>query len=248
MRLFFKIIWMTRVLMFFIGMFLFNVCVTLASIIAKILMMGYGTRYGIAVFFSKVFVYIARFACGLKYTVSGLEKLPKTPSVLLSNHQSFWENMFVQVIIPKHSWVIKKELLSIPFFGWCLAMLDPVAVDRRDKNSIKDIIDKGVEKIKKGFWLVIFPEATRLKPHQSRRIKPSGIKVALMAKVPIVIMVHNAGVYWPKGFWIKKSGTIKVKIVDVIYPDQFKDLDVRSLTDKVEKIMNYQKSLLLKKR
>ena len=68
----------------------------------------------------------------------------------------------------------------------------------------------------------------------------------MMASVPIVIMVHNAGIFWPKGIWIKRPGTIKVKIAEVIYPEQFAGLDVRTLTDQIEEIMVHQKSLLAK--
>ncbi|QEK39885.1 1-acyl-sn-glycerol-3-phosphate acyltransferase [Candidatus Sneabacter namystus] len=189
----------------------------------------------------------AKWICGLNYSVYGLEKLPKVPSVVLSNHQSFWENLFMQVIIPKHSWVIKKELFKIPFFGFSLKMLDPIAIDRKTSSSVKSILEGGLKKIQQGLWLVIFPEAGRISPYRTVKIKPSGVKVALSAKVPIVIMVHNAGLYWPPGISIKRPGTIEVRIVDVIYPEQTQGLDVRTVTDRIFESMSYHKNLLVEK-
>ncbi len=246
-RAFERIVWNARVAVFYSVVFVFVSILCSLCLISTLLGFGYGWKYSICAHFSSAFIIAARLICGLKYKVEGLEKLPNTPSVLLSNHQSFWENIFVQVIIPRHSWVIKREMFNIPLFGWCLKLMDPIAVDRQDKNSVKDILKKGVEKLNLGLWLIIFPESTRLRPHQSSKLKPSAIKLAMIAKVPMVIMVHNAGLYWPKGVWIKKPGTIRVKIVEVMEPKQVADIDVRVVTQRVEEVMNYQKGLLLDK-
>jgi 1-acyl-sn-glycerol-3-phosphate acyltransferase len=242
-----RLVWIARVCLFYLlGVVLLYSSLGLICLFVLILRASYKTKYRICLYFSYSFVFAAKVICGLNYRVEGLEKLPSTPSVLLSNHQSFWENVFVQIVIPRHSWVIKKELFDIPLFGWCLKKMDPIAIDRQNKTSVKDILTKGIKKLNSGLWLVIFPEGTRLKPTQNTKLKPSGIKVAMMASVPIVIMVHNAGIFWPKGIWIKRPGTIKVKIAEVIYPEQFAGLDVRTLTDQIEEIMVHQKSLLAK--
>lgn len=240
------LLWRTRLLLGY-GVILCSLILlrSLASIV-DIFNIGQSFRYKVAAYYSYAFVWACKWMCGLSYEVSGLEKLPKEPSVLLSNHQSFWENMFVQTVIPEHSWVVKQELLDIPLFGKCLKMVDPIVVDRSMKSSVRDIIELGVERIKKGLWMVIFPEATRVKPRKNVNLKPSGIKLALVAQAPIVILVHNSGVYWPKGFWIRRPGTIKVKVVDVLYPKDLEGMTVRQVTDKVQEIMFYHKELLLK--
>ena len=111
----------------------------------------------------------------------------------------------MQLIIPKHSWFDKRELFNIPFFGWGLKMVDPIAVPRRNNISIKQILREGQKKkLQDGLWLIVFPESTRLRPEQSTKFKPSAIRLEVTEKVPIVLMAHNAGVYWPKGFWINK--------------------------------------------
>jgi 1-acyl-sn-glycerol-3-phosphate acyltransferase len=204
----------------------------------------YRIKYALAVAFSYIFVSSAKFLCGLNYHVKGLDKLPTTPSLVLSNHQSFWDNVFMQVIIPRHSWIIKKQLYTIPIFGWGLKMLNPIAVDRSYNSSVKQILLEGERKFKENLWLVMFPESTRLTPEQTVKFKTSAAKLALMNKVPVVLMAHNAGVYWPKGFWFHKSGTVQVTIAKVLMPDEIEDLGVKELTSLIEETINTEKNRL----
>lgn len=237
--------WRIRVLAFYLLLAVFTtIFFILCYIPITFFNVNYNIRYGIGVTFSYVFIWLARIVCGLKYSVSGLDKLPAVPSIVVSNHQSFWDQIFVQLIIPKHSWVLKKELFNIPLIGWGLRMVKPVAVDRNANISVRQILKEGAEKINSGLWLIIFPEATRLRPDQIGRYKPSAAKLASDVKVPIVMMAHNAGVYWPKGFWIKKPGTIQVKIIDVIPVSEVVKYDARELTDKMEQIINREKKIL----
>ena len=237
--------WRIRVLAFYS---LLSIFTTIFFIICYIPItffnINYNIRYGIGVVFSYVFIWLAKIVCGLRYNVTGLEKLPSTPSIVVSNHQSFWDQIFVQLIIPKHSWVLKKELFKIPLFGWGLRMVKPVAVDRNSNISVGQILKEGAEKITSGLWLIIFPESTRLRPDQTSKYKPSAAKLASVVKVPIVLMAHNAGVYWPKGFWIKKPGIIQVKIIDVIPVTEVEKHDARELTDQMEQIINREKKIL----
>lgn len=188
-----------------------------------------------------------KFICGVNYAVQGIEKLPEeTPYIVLPNHQSFWENVFLQLIIPEHSWVVKKELFNIPIFGPGLRLMDPIAVDRAKSRSIMQILDQGLDKIRSGVSLIIFPEGTRVKTNVNVKLKPSAAKLALAAKVPVVIIVHNAGIFWPKGFWIKKPGTIDVKIVEVISKEALLTFkDPRELTNYLEKVMHLEKNKLI---
>lgn len=242
-----KIIWHIRVTVFFIIIFILSFIAWFAGITTKVLSLSYKSRYNIGVFLAYLFV---NFACkiilGLTYKVYGKELLPKVPSIAMSNHQSFWENMFMGLLIPRQSWVIKKELLNIPFFGTGLATLDPIVVDRRVDTSVRQILEKGQKKLKSGLWIVFFPEATRLKPHEYKKFKPSGVKLAIASKVPIVLIAHNSGLFWPKGLWIKKPGTITVKIIKTIYPEEFEGKDVRDLTNEIEEIINKNKDELAK--
>ena len=237
--------WRIRILTFYLLLSIFTTIVFIICYIPiTFFNVNYNIRYGVGAVFSYAFIWIARIVCGLRYNVSGLDKLPSGPAIVVSNHQSFWDQIFVQLIIPKHSWVLKKELFNIPLFGWGLRMVKPVAVDRNSNISVGQILKEGAEKINSGLWLIIFPESTRLRPDQVAKYKPSAAKLASVVKVPIVLMAHNAGVYWPKGFWIKKPGVIQVKIIDVIPVDNVVKYDARELTDQMEQIINREKKIL----
>ena len=239
-------LWRLRILCFYAVICTFTIaffiifCLPLTIIKVK-----YSTKYKLAKLFSEVFVYSTKVICGLKYNVEGLELLPAEASIAIGNHQSFWDNFIVQIIIPEHSWIIKKQLFKMPIFGWALKMAEPIAVDRTDSLSVKQILREGQKKLEKGQWLIIFPESTRLRPDQSTKFKPSAVKLAHMSKVPIVLFVHNAGVFWPKGFWIKKPGTIQIKFLETIYPEQAAAYDVRGLTEHIEHVINTGKQSLL---
>lgn len=243
-----NIIWKGRVLFFYFLVSLFTISFFLISVLPMKAARGnYKIKYFFAFVFSWIFVKLAEIICGLKYKVRGLEKLPSRPCLVLANHQSFWDNVFMQIIIPRHSWIIKKELFDIPFFGWGLRAVDPIAVDRSDNISVKKILTEGKKKFARGLWIVMFPESTRLRPEQKTRFKPSAAKLASGARVPIVLVAHNAGVFWPKGFWVKKPGRIEVNIVDVLYEGEIAEPDVRELTDKIENIINEEKEILFRK-
>lgn len=230
------------ILVFFVITFFFFLCVPIHLLGAP-----YSIRYKVSESFSYIFIFIAKVLCGIKYKVIGLSKLPRDgkPYLALANHQSFWENLFMQLIIPKHSWVIKKELYSIPIFGWGLRTVLPIAVDRSNSRSVIQILEEGQKKIDQGLSIVMFPEATRVKVDKNVKFKPSAAKLAISANVPIVLIAHNAGVFWPKGFWFEKPGTVTVKILEVIPVLKYKDYDVRTLTEYIQERINKEKEMLL---
>jgi len=240
------IIWRLRILLFYLLISAFTIVAFLIIVLPlTFIQISYKHKYKIAIIFSNVFIYLAKYICGLKYKVSGLEKLSSPPYVVVANHQSFWENVFMQIIFPEHTWVIKRELFNIPFFGWGFRLVDPIAIDRSRSNSINQILEQGQQKLLSKQCLIIFPEGTRILPHQTTKFKASAAKLTLLAKVPLVIMVHNAGLFWPKGFWLKKPGTIEVKIVEVMQIEQLKNYDARSLTAYIEEVINREKQKLL---
>lgn len=240
-----QIIWRIRVLLFYTIAYSVSL---IAYLIFTITPISYKTRYSITILCCS---FIVNFVCkriiGINYKVFGKELLPRTPSVVVSNHQSFWENIFIGVLLPgQFSWIIKKELLKVPFFGPALAKLDPIVVDRKEDISVRKILAKGKEKLKSGLWVLFFPESTRLKPNEHAKFKPSGIKLAMTSKVPIILIAHNAGLFWPKGLWMRKPGTITVKIIKTIYPEEFEEKNARDLTNEIEEIINKNKDELAK--
>lgn len=198
-------------------------------------------RYRIITSWSHFFIWWSKITCGLKYTVIGRENLPNAPYVVLCNHQSMWETIFMQVLLPPQSWVLKRELLWIPFFGWGLALIKPIAIDRSSASAVKLTLNNGIARLKEGRIIVFYPEGTRLLPGEVHKYSRSGAALAISAGVPIVPIAHNAGNFWPRGPWIKQPGTIEVKIG---LPISSVNQDPTSITAAAELWINEQKQIM----
>ena len=154
-----------------------------------------------------------RITCNLGYRVRGLENLPPVPSVVLSKHQSAWETIAFQDFLPPHSYILKRELLWIPFFGWGLAANRPIVIDRSHKvRALDKVISEGRERLREGRWVVVFPEGTRMLPGERGRYQAGGALMAVKAGAPVVPIAHNAGLFWPRHSFLKRPGTIDVII------------------------------------
>lgn len=161
---------------------------------------------------------LVRWLCGVRYRVEGREHLPKGPAIILAKHQSAWETMAFQAIFPMQTWVLKRELLLIPFFGWGLALMKPIAIDRgAGRKAVTQIIEQGKERLAEGIWIVVFPEGTRMAPGATRRYGIGGAALAAESGYPVVPVAHNAGSFWPRRGFLKKPGTIHVVIGPMIH-------------------------------
>ncbi len=170
-------------------------------------------RYRVISQWSWIVTWLTRVIVGIRYRVEGLENLPAGSAVILSKHQSAWETIVFQQIFPPLSFVLKKNLLYIPFFGWGLALFSPIAIDRgAGREALKQIEAQGKERLKSGFWVLIFPEGTRVAPGESGKFQIGGAWLAVKAGVPVVPVAHNAGRFWPKNGFRKYPGEIVVKI------------------------------------
>ena len=170
-------------------------------------------RYRIISGWSRCVVYLAKLIVGIRWKVEGHEHLPSQPSVILSNHQSAWETLAFQQIFPPQVHVLKRELLWIPFFGWGLALMSPIAIDRsRGVAALRAMARRGRERLAQGFWIVVFPEGTRVKPGERRAYQLGGAWLAAASGAPIVPVAHNAGLVWPRNAFIKRPGTVTVRI------------------------------------
>ena len=135
-----KIIWALRLVLFYAGIIPATIIIATTGWLCAPLPATW--RYKIITSWSRFFIYWAKLICGLKYKIVGKQNLPHAPFVVLCNHQSMWETIFMQVLLPPQSWVLKRELLWIPFFGWGLALINPIAVSRNKLADIKLILNK----------------------------------------------------------------------------------------------------------
>lgn len=151
--------------------------------------------------------------CNLHYEVEGLENIPTRNGIILCKHQSAWETMALQQLFPPQVWVLKRELLWIPLLGWGLAMLEPVAIDRKaGRRALQQIVEQGTQRLQAGRWVVIFPEGTRMEPGKKGRYGMGGAILAERSGYPVVPVAHNAGVFWPRRGFIKYPGVIRIAI------------------------------------
>jgi len=189
-------------------------------------------RYAIASSWAKMNMHFLKWFCNLNYKIKGKENIPTEPSLVISNHQSTWETLAFQHFLPNQLWVLKKELLRVPIFGWGLAIISPIAIDRSaGKKAVDQIVEQGEKKLNQGRWVIIFPEGTRISPGVDSKYKMGSFIFATRITHPVLPIAHNAGEFWPKHSFIKYPGTITVSIGEPFNAGGMEPSDVK---DKVE--------------
>ncbi len=193
-------------------------------------------RYRVIRMWAVILIEVCKNLCGISYRVIGRNNIPKSPTIILSNHQSAWETLAFQSIFPDQVWVLKRELLFIPFFGWGLAMTNPIAIDRGSGvNALHQTVRQGVDRLRKGFCIVMFPEGTRITPGQTKKHHIGGAFLSIKTGVAITPVAHNAGTLWGKNAIIKKPGEIIVSVGPQIQPHGLKPTELKQ---KVERWIN----------
>jgi 1-acyl-sn-glycerol-3-phosphate acyltransferase len=168
-------------------------------------------------------MWLLRVICDIRMEVRGAENIPKEPCIILCKHQSAWETFALQVVFPPQVWVLKRELLWLPFFGWGLALTNPIAINRSDgKGAMKQLLRQGKERLEDGFCVVIFPEGTRVPFGQRGKYKIGGAMLAASSGVPVVPVAHNAGRLWGRNAFSKHPGLITMSIGEPIKTEGLK--------------------------
>lgn len=170
-------------------------------------------RYRFLTAWGRFNVRTLRWFCGLRYRVLGRDNLPDGAAVILSNHQSTWETLAFQEIFPPHVYVLKRELMRIPFFGWTMSLIGPIAIDRGSgRRAMQQMVTQGRDRLAKGRWVLLFPEGTRVAPGEQRPFKQGGAVLATETGYPVVPVAHNAGHFWPRKALVKRPGEVTVSI------------------------------------
>ena len=170
-------------------------------------------RYKIARNWCRVNLWAVRLICGIRWQVIGSENIPATPHVIMCKHSSTWETLALNLFFPPLAFVAKKELLKIPFFGWGFALSSPITIDRKaGRDAMDQIVEQGRERFAQGFWIVVYPEGTRIRAGTRVRYKTGGARLAIALGAPVLPIAHNAGYLWPKGILGKTPGTITMSI------------------------------------
>jgi 1-acyl-sn-glycerol-3-phosphate acyltransferase len=158
-------------------------------------------------------LWLLKTLCGLTYTVEGRENIPPGAHVSMWKHSSAWETIAQAAIFPPQAWVLKRELTWIPLVGWAIWLLKPIAINRKaGAVAVNQVVEQGLERLAAGYWILIFPEGTRVGVGESRKYGVSGALLASKAGCKIVPVAHNAGKFWPRRGWVKRPGEIRVAI------------------------------------
>jgi 1-acyl-sn-glycerol-3-phosphate acyltransferase len=219
-----------RSLMFFIGMLIITPIFSVITIL--IFPLNNVTKSRIASGWAYCAMFWLNLTCNLRYEVSGREHIPNHPSIILCKHQSAWETIALQTIFPPQIWVMKRELLMIPFLGWAFMALAAIPIDRSaGREALKKLVANGKDRLARGLWVVIFPEGTRKAPGERGKYHIGGAWLASHTQSTVVPVAHNAGRYWRKNSFLKHPGTIQVVIGPPIETAGLKSDEVNQLVE-----------------
>ena len=210
------------------------VCSTLVftPIALASVLLPYRFRWRVVTQWSRFNLYWLAVTCGVKCEIEGLENIPAEPAIILARHESAWETLALQRWFAPQVWVLKRELLRIPFFGWGLATMRPIAIDRSAGiGAFAQMLEQGAQRLASGSWVVVFPEGTRMAPGVRRRFKQGGARLAVHTGRPVVPVAHNAGDSWPRNSFHKYPGTIRVVIGKPIETTGHSARDVNRLAE-----------------
>lgn len=190
-------------------------------------------RYRILIIWNHFVVRWLKVCCGVKFRVEGLEHLPQGACVIASKHQSNWETYFFQILFQRPlSTILKRELLRVPFFGWSLALMKPIAIDRSSpREALKQILKKGQKRIEAGITVLVFPEGTRVDPGKKGNYARGAAGIAHNGGCPVVPVAHNAGECWPANTFVKYPGTITVRIGAPIEGENMSTKEISAQTE-----------------
>ena len=197
----------------------------LASIMACLIgpFIGLEKRLKLFALWPKFTNWYLHLTCGIKVNVIGQENLPSSPCVIVSNHQGQWETFSMQYLFHPVCTLLKRELLYIPLWGWAMKMLHPIAINRgKPKEAIVQTLEEGSERLKKGLYVLLFPEGTRVKAGRVGKYARSGFELAKRNNVKILPLCHNSGDCWPAHKFIKKPGTINLHIGEPFFVEDSK--------------------------
>jgi 1-acyl-sn-glycerol-3-phosphate acyltransferase len=197
---------------------LFALCLVVVTVVWALVsvctvVLPYRARYYVVSRWCAMVGWLLRVVAGLRYRIEGAENIPRTPCIVFCKHESAWETIILPIHFAPQTWVLKRELLWLPFFGWGLAMLDPIAINRSTrKTALTQVIEQGRERLARGAWVVVFPEGTRVEPGARMRYKLGGAALAAATGAPVLPIALDSGDYWGRNSFIKYPGTIRVVI------------------------------------
>lgn len=220
-------------MMFFVGGFLIAV-----ALLPVLLMPRRAAQAGLKAW-GGTMMWFLRVIAGLSYEVRGLENLPEGACVFACKHQSAWETGIFHQLVHDPAYVLKKELLSIPFFGWYLARGGAIAIDRKaGVSALKLMVRGAADRLGRGQNVVIFPEGTRSAPGKPGTYHPGVAAIYKGVDAPLVPVALNSGLFWQRRSFLKRAGRITLEILPPIAPGLDRKAFMKELQDRIETASN----------
>jgi 1-acyl-sn-glycerol-3-phosphate acyltransferase len=193
----------------------------------------------------KIAIWSARWICGVKWRIHGMENLPTASDrragvVLLSKHQSTWETFAYPALLSHPlAYVFKRELLFVPFFGWAMARMDMIHIDRgRRTEAWNKVLTQGKRLGGQGNWVIMFPEGTRIPRGQAGEYKSGGTRLAIEAGLPVVPIAATAARCWPRKSFLLRPGVVDISIGKQMRPEGREPVEMmREVKDWIESEM-----------
>ena len=195
---------------------IFTIFYSMLCVASKVLPMRY--RFQVVMGWTRSVVWLLKFICCIDYQEVGMQNIPRDRSgIIMSKHSSSWETFYLPGHFNETAIILKRELCWIPFFGWGLSAIDPIAINRSAGSSaMAQVMEQGKKCLEQGRWILVFPEGTRIAPGQVGRYHLGGARLAVASGAPIIPVAHNAGHFWSKRRFIKRPGTVQVVFGPVI--------------------------------
>lgn len=160
-----------------------------------------------------------KILAGTDVEVTGQENLPEGGYIVASKHQSIWEFYALYALLEDSAFVLKSELMKIPFFGWYVAKLDHIPIRRGDKGkALRQMLRDASKEVEKGRQILIFPEGTRRSPGAEPSYRYGVVRLYLELNCPVVPVALNSGLYWPRRKFVRYPGIIRTRFLEPIMP------------------------------
>ncbi|MCS4504964.1 hypothetical protein KBTX_01393 [wastewater metagenome] len=154
-----------------------------------------------------------RISAGITEEIEGRENIPSEPGVVMAKHQSAWETVALVRLFYPQTWVVKRELLWLPVFGWAFGLLRPIGIDRgAGRDAVRQVVRKGSARLADGQWVIVYPEGTRVPAGHKARYRAGGAILACETGSTITPVAHNAGEHWPRDGWHIRPGVVRLRI------------------------------------
>ncbi len=194
------------------------------------LLMPYRGVLEVAKSWGRTSLWLLRVVAGIKLDVRGLDNIPHGACIVASKHQSVWETFALLTMVDDPVFILKRELMWVPLFGWCLWKGDMIPVDRGARGpALAAMTERARFELSRGRQIIIFPEGTRRPAGAEPKYKFGVAHLYAEMQVPCVPVALNSGLFWPRRSFRRFPGTVRVEILDPIPPG----LDKQAFADRL---------------